>query len=229
MEKYFKVQYPWLVRREDRETPLCIWCEERKANNIFVKGLLKLVIKHRPPPLHLQTLPLTSTFSNYAKYKNPKAGLNFIKSISYAIEHQVIEEINQSVGCSILLDESTTITIMAIISKHMVGNELVLQYLEVMELCNDRKNNGVAIKLKKKPLSLQIDIIIDDDGAELAKKLLEECALCHYHLNSTILAIWTMFIGSDDTSPTYGKHLLEYVRNNQLSIDAILGILSQFA
>src|SRR2546423_48493 len=36
--------YPWLVRREDEEgNPFmyCIWCEEGKANNIFMKGCNK--------------------------------------------------------------------------------------------------------------------------------------------------------------------------------------------
>ncbi len=74
-------------------------------------------------------LPSTSTSSRYASYKNPIAGLKFIESISYVIEHQVIEEINKSIGWSILLDESTTITIdkhLAIVSKHIVRNEPVL-------------------------------------------------------------------------------------------------------
>ena len=99
--------------------------------------------------------------------------------------------------------------------------------------------------------SLQTDIIVDEDGAELAEKLLEELdpkfilatkfladlfsilqrlikafqgdfitlSDVHYHLNSTILAIQTTFIGDDDTPPTYGRHLLEYIENNQLSLN----------
>ena len=98
--------------------------------------------------------------------------------------------------------------------------------------------------------SLQTDIIVDEDGAELAKKLLEELdpsfilatkfladlfdilqrlikafqgdfitlSDVHYHLNSTILAIQTKFIADYDTSPTYGKNLLEYIESNQLSL-----------
>jgi len=101
--------------------------------------------------------------------------------------------------------------------------------------------------------ALQTDILVDEDGAELAKKLLEELdpnfilatkfladlfdilqrlikafqedyitlSDVHYHLNSTILAIQTMFIGDDNTPPTYGKNLLEYIESNHLSLDSI--------
>ncbi|RGB39622.1 hypothetical protein C1646_664476 [Rhizophagus diaphanus] len=121
------------------------------------------------PPLYTQTLPLPSTTSNYATYKNPKAGLKFIESISYIIESQIVEEINKSTGWSILLDESTTITIdkhLAILSKHMVGNEPVLRYLGMINLekCDANsimrdikiflnakgKNNGVVTQLENK-------------------------------------------------------------------------------
>jgi len=109
--------------------------------------------------------------------------------------------------------------------------------------------------------SLQTDIIVDEDGAELAKKLLEELnpsfilatkfladlfsilqrlikafqgdfitlSDVHYHLNSTILAIQTTFIGDDDTPPTYGKHLLEYIESNQLSLSSIPSTFSEFS
>jgi hypothetical protein len=82
--------------------------------------------------------------------------------------------------------------------------------------------------------SLQTDILVDDDGADLAKKLLEELdpnfilaikflafqgdfitlTDVHYHLNSTILAIQTVFIGDNDIPPTYGKYLLEHIESN---------------
>ena len=83
-----------------------------------------LPIKVLPPSLHSQTISLTSTStsSNYATYKNPKAKLNFIESLSYVIEHQVIKKINKSIEWSIFLDESTTITIdkhLVIISKYI--------------------------------------------------------------------------------------------------------------
>ena len=109
--------------------------------------------------------------------------------------------------------------------------------------------------------SLQTDIIVDEDGAELAKKLLEELdpsfilatkfladlfsilqrlikafqgdfitlSDMHYHLNSTILTIQTIFIGDDDTPPTYGKHLLEYIKSNQLSLSSIPSTFSEFS
>ena len=109
--------------------------------------------------------------------------------------------------------------------------------------------------------SLQTDILVDGDGSELAKKLLEELDLnfilatkfladlfdvlqrlikafqedfitlsdVHYHLNSTILAIQTMFIGDDNTPPTYGKNLHEYIESNQLSLDSIPNSFSRFS
>ncbi|CAB5202312.1 unnamed protein product [Rhizophagus irregularis] len=109
--------------------------------------------------------------------------------------------------------------------------------------------------------SLQTDILVNDDGADLAKKLLEELdpnfilatkfladlfdvlqrlikafqgdfitlSDVHYHLNSTILAIQTMFIGDDNTPPTYEKHLLEYIESNNLSISSIPNSFSQFS
>ncbi|CAG8576953.1 10563_t:CDS:2 [Rhizophagus irregularis] len=321
-----------------------------------------------PPPLYLQTLPSTSTSSNYATYKNSKAGLNFIESFSCIIERQVIDKINKSTGWSILLDESTTITIdkhLAIISKHIVGNEPVLRYLGMINLeecdansitkdieiflnakgisfkslfhigsdgasvmtahrfalvgkdsandvpyfkeyestlkrlysyfsrsynrlknlrmiqADDDDDPGLAIlklvstrwlslsqtvsnlhqTLNSIISSLQTDILVNDDGADLAKKLLEELdpnfilatkfladlfdvlqrlikafqgdfitlSDVHYHLNSTILAIQTMFIGDDNTPPTYGKHLLEYIESNNLSISSIPNSFSQFS
>ena len=109
--------------------------------------------------------------------------------------------------------------------------------------------------------ALQTDIMVDEDGSELAKNLLEELdpnfilatkfladlfdilqrlikafqgdfitlSDVHYHLNSTILAIQTKFIGDYDTPPTYGKNLLEYIESNQLSLDSIPNSFSQFA
>ena len=103
--------------------------------------------------------------------------------------------------------------------------------------------------------------MVDEDGSELAKNLLEELdpnfilatkfladlfdilqrlikafqgdfitlSDVHYHLNSTILAIQTKFIGDYDTPPTYGKNLLEYIESNQLSLDSIPNSFSQFA
>ena len=46
-----------------------------------------LLTKVLLPLLYLQISPLTSPTSNYTIYKNPKAGLYFIKSISYIIKH----------------------------------------------------------------------------------------------------------------------------------------------
>jgi len=376
-------------------------------------------IKVSPPPLHTQALSLPSSTSNYASYKNPIAGLKFVESISYVIERQVIEEINRSVGWSILLDESTTITIdkhLAIVGKYMVENEPVLRYLGMINLeeCNANsimrdieiflsakgisfqtlyhvgsdgasvmtgkfcnlliylifiylfihtlftyidiflgKNLGVATQLKNKnPFmtaihcishrfalvgkdaakdvsyfreyestlkrlysyfsksynrlknlrmiqanddddpglailklvstrwlslsqtvsnlhqtlnsiisALQTDILVNEDGAELAKNLLDELdpnfilatkfladlfdilqrlikafqgdfitlSDMHYHLNSTICAIQTMFIGNNETLPTYGKNLLEYIESNQLSLNSIPESFSQFS
>src|SRR6266542_5198698 len=126
-----------------------------------------------PPPLYSQTLSLTSTSSNYATYKNPKAGLNFIESISYIIERQIIEEINKSIGWSILLDESTTITIdkhLAIISKHMVGNEPVLRYLGIINLEKCDANSimrDIGIFLNAKGISFQNLYYIGSDGASV--------------------------------------------------------------
>ncbi len=126
-----------------------------------------------PPPLYSQTLSLTSTSSNYATYKNPKAGLNFIESISYIIERQIIEEINKSIGWSILLDESTTITIdkhLAIISKHMVGNEPVLRYLGIINLEKCDANSimrDIEIFLNVKGISFQSLYHIGSDGASV--------------------------------------------------------------
>jgi hypothetical protein len=132
-----------------------------------------LPIKVLPPPLYLQTLPLIFTSSNYATYKNPKARLNFIESISYVIEHQVIEEINKSTGWSILLDESTTITIdkhLAIISKHMVGNEPVLWYLGMINLeqCDASSiMRDIGIFLNAKGISFQNLYHIESDRASV--------------------------------------------------------------
>ncbi len=134
-----------------------------------------LPIKVLPPPLHSQTISLTSTStsSNYATYKNPKAGLNFIESLSYVIERQVIEEINKSIGWSILLDESTTITIdkhLVIISKHMVGNEPVLRYLGMINLEECDANSimrDISIFLNAKGISFQNLYHIGSDGASV--------------------------------------------------------------
>jgi hypothetical protein len=38
-----------------------------------------------------------------------------------------------------------------------------------------------------------------------------------------------MFIGDDNTPPTYGKNLLEYIESNQLSLDSIPDSFSQFS
>ena len=51
----------------------------------------------------------------------------------------------------------------------------------------------------------------------------------YYHLNSTILAIQTMFIGDDDTPPTYSKNLLEFIESNHLSLDSIPNSFSHFS
>jgi len=126
-----------------------------------------------PPPLYSQTLPLTSTTSNYATYKNPKAGLKFIESISYVIERQVIAEINKSTGWSILLDESITITIdkhLAILSKHMIGNEPVLRYLGMINLEEGDANSimrDIKIFLNAKGISFQSLYHIGSDGASV--------------------------------------------------------------
>ncbi|RIA94360.1 hypothetical protein C1645_865298 [Glomus cerebriforme] len=178
--------YPWLVRREDEEGNgfmYCIWCEEGKANNIFMKeyqitnydeiNYQTPATKVLSPPLYSQTLPSISTSSNYATYKNPKAGLKFIKSISYVIEHQVIAEINKSIGWSILLDESNTITIdkyMAILSKHMVGNEPVLRYLGMINLQECDANSIMSdnkIFLSAKGISFQSLYHIGSDRASV--------------------------------------------------------------
>lgn len=126
-----------------------------------------------PPPLYTQTLPLPSTTSNYATYKNPKAGLKFIESISYIIEHQIVEEINKSIGWSILLDESTTITTdkyLAILSKHMVENEPVLLYLGMINLEKCDANSitrDIKIFLNAKGISFQSLYHIGSDGASV--------------------------------------------------------------
>ncbi|RIA87017.1 hypothetical protein C1645_757354 [Glomus cerebriforme] len=38
-----------------------------------------------------------------------------------------------------------------------------------------------------------------------------------------------MFIGDDDTPPTYGKNLLEYIESKQLTLDLIPNSFSQFS
>ncbi|GBB98165.1 hypothetical protein RclHR1_03150028 [Rhizophagus clarus] len=38
-----------------------------------------------------------------------------------------------------------------------------------------------------------------------------------------------MFVGDDDTPPTYSKNLLKYIENNQLLLDLISSSFSQFA
>ena len=132
-----------------------------------------LPTKVLPSPLYSQRLPLTFTTSNYATYKNPKARLKFIESISYVIERQIIEEINSSTGWSILLDESTTITIdkhLAILSKHMVGNEPVVRYLGMINLEECDANSitrDIEIFLNVKGLSLQSLYHIGSDGASV--------------------------------------------------------------
>ncbi|GBB98166.1 hypothetical protein RclHR1_03150029 [Rhizophagus clarus] len=122
------------------------------------------------PPLYSQTLPLTSTTSNYTTYKNLKAGLKFIKSISYVIKHQVIAEINKSTGWSIFLDENITITIdkhLAILSKHMVGNEPILRYLGMVNLEKYDANlitKDIEIFLNAKGILFQFLYHIESDG-----------------------------------------------------------------
>src|SRR2546429_834422 len=117
--------------------------------------------KVSPPPLYSQILSSPYISSNYALYKNPVAGLKFIELISYVIERQVIEEINKSAEWSIFLDESTTITIdkhLAIVSKHMVGNEPVLCYLGMINLEKCNANSiirDIEIFLSTKGISFQ--------------------------------------------------------------------------
>jgi hypothetical protein len=139
--------------------------------------MMKLIIKHHQQkfyhlPYIQQTLPSTSTSSRYASYKNPIAGLRFIEAISYVIERQVIEEINKSVGWSILLDESTTVTIdkhMAIVS-NMVGNEPILRYLGMINLKECNANSivrDIEIFLGAKGISFKSLYHIGSDGASV--------------------------------------------------------------
>ncbi|RGB29187.1 hypothetical protein C1646_795762 [Rhizophagus diaphanus] len=50
---------------------------EYQINNYDIIDYQTPPTKILPPPLYTQTLPLPSTTSNYATYKNPKAGLKF--------------------------------------------------------------------------------------------------------------------------------------------------------
>ncbi|GBB86298.1 hypothetical protein RclHR1_12720005 [Rhizophagus clarus] len=101
------------------------------------------------------------------------AGLNFIESFSCIIECQVIEEINKSTGWSILLDESTTITIdkyLAIISKHIVRNEPVLRYLGMINLeeCDvSLITKDIEIFCNTKGISFKALFHIGSDGASV--------------------------------------------------------------
>ncbi|GBC08801.1 hypothetical protein RclHR1_00840002 [Rhizophagus clarus] len=81
--------------------------------------------------------------ANYATYKNPIAGANFLHAIAMVVEESVLNEVCKSSHWSLLIDESNTITYdktCAIVSKHMAENILMLYYLGLIELLETDTN-----------------------------------------------------------------------------------------
>jgi hypothetical protein len=76
-------------------------------------------------------------FSNkYATYENPVAARDFLKSIAFVIEKEIINNVKDSKNWSIMIDESTCFTVknLAIVIKYISNHTPVLRYLGMIKL-----------------------------------------------------------------------------------------------
>src|SRR6266480_1177259 len=83
----------------------------------------------------------------HIKIQNYNSGKEMEKSITSIIKQELYQEINNSPFWSIMIDETTSISDekhLAIVSKHISHNVLVLRYIRLIE-----RKNSVIIKLKE--------------------------------------------------------------------------------
>ncbi|CAG8764980.1 19966_t:CDS:2, partial [Racocetra fulgida] len=84
----------------------------------------------------------------YSSYQNNVAAYEFIESIGRVIEQEVFQELRNSDGWSIMLDESNTIStekVLAIVSKHLIAPAQPLyRFLGLISLTNNTANTIVA-------------------------------------------------------------------------------------
>jgi hypothetical protein len=93
-------------------------------------------------PASLEKLP--SHKSKYGSHTNPKAGFEFLNSISYVIRKSLFEELNSSIYWSIMIDETNSIDndkYLAIVSKYFVNNIPYMRYLGMINLDSTGSEN----------------------------------------------------------------------------------------
>ncbi|CAG8754964.1 16829_t:CDS:2, partial [Cetraspora pellucida] len=100
-------------------------------------------------PLALQAIELTR--SDYSSYTNNHTRKDFIEVIGKVIEEKICHEIHKSSVWSLMINESNTVTkekTLAIVSKHIVSNIPVNQFVGLIELKNC-STNGIIEELNK--------------------------------------------------------------------------------
>ncbi|CAG8603362.1 15059_t:CDS:2, partial [Dentiscutata heterogama] len=97
--------------------------------------------------------------NEYATYENPISGRIFLKTISFTIKHEVIQEILNSKYWSILIDKSTIFTNkhLAVVTKHLSENKPILHYFEMIKL-EDCSAESFTINLKRFILAKLLNI-----------------------------------------------------------------------
>ncbi|RIA81151.1 hypothetical protein C1645_837454 [Glomus cerebriforme] len=116
----------------------------------------------RPPSLQNHSKFITSSSnSNYALYKNPVAGKEFLSSIFTIIKEKVIAEVKESPCWNLLVDESNTNIIsektIALVLKHLVNGEPVFCFFGLTQITDasaDRIMNVINLFINQKELDI---------------------------------------------------------------------------
>jgi Domain of unknown function (DUF4371) len=140
--------------------------------SLQIKNINNLSISDNISTLKSASLEKSSLHkSKYGSYTNPKAGFEFLDSISYVIRKTLFEEFSSSIYWSIMIDETNSIDndkYLAVVSKYFVNNIPCMRYLGMINLdSTDSENiyNQIILFCISNEISYQNLIHFGSDGA----------------------------------------------------------------